>query len=68
VGLAYATARRRGFRNEGRLLVLLMGGFVVAAISISRLFGPYFEYTIRWAWILAGLTLLTCVSILVRAW
>jgi len=45
-----------------------MGGFVVAAISISRLFGPYFEYTIRWAWILAGLTLLTCVSILVRAW
>jgi len=68
VGIAYTTARRLGFRNECRLLILLMGGFVVAAFSISRLFGPYFEYTIRWAWILAGLVLLTCLTILVRAW
>lgn len=64
-------ARRRAVKTGDHeiagLLATLVGGFVVAAISISRLFGPYFEYTIRWVWILSGLSILVSGLAIVRS-
>ena len=63
---ALLSARRRGWTNEFGFLLLLGSFLVVAALSVTRLFGPYFEYTIRWAWILAALTLAVAGVVLGR--
>jgi len=46
---------------------LMMAGMVfLGAFSILRIFGPYYEYTVRWFWIISVLTAMTSVFILVR--
>lgn len=52
IGVGVRSARRRGETwIVGSLGVV--GVFVaVGALSVSRIFGPFFEYTIRWFWIL----------------
>lgn len=39
---------------------------LVGALAISRIFGPFFEYTIRWMWILMAITVATCAVVMVR--
>ena len=64
-------ARRRAVKTGDRelagLLVAVAAGFGVAVLSILRLFGPYFEYTIRWTWILAALGTIGSGLALVRS-
>jgi hypothetical protein len=46
---------------------LMMAGMVsLGAFSILRIFGPYYEYTVRWFWIISVLTAMTSVFFLVR--
>jgi hypothetical protein len=48
---------------------LLMAGMVlIGAFSILRIFGPYYEYTVRWFWILSVLTTITSIFFLVRTY
>jgi hypothetical protein len=48
---------------------LMMAGFVVlGAFSILRIFGPYYEYTVRWFWVLSALTTITSLFFLVRSY
>jgi hypothetical protein len=48
---------------------LLMAGMVlIGAFSILRIFGPYYEYTVRWFWILSVLTTITSTFFLVRTY
>jgi hypothetical protein len=52
--VAARSAWRRRARCEVHLHALLGAAVVLAVVSISRIFGTYFEYTIRWAWVLAS--------------
>lgn len=65
---ALMVARRRGWKSDVRFLTLLGSYFVVAVLSVTRLFGPYFEYTIRWAWILAAVMVALSLNVLGRDW
>ena len=48
---------------------LMMAGFVLlGSFSILRIFGPYYEYTVRWFWILSALTTITSLFFLVRTY
>ena len=48
---------------------LMMAGFVLlGSFSILRIFGPYYEYTVRWFWILSVLTAMTSIFFLVRTY
>jgi hypothetical protein len=53
--VAHRRATKTGDRLIAGLLATVAAGCAVAVLSILRLFGPYFEYTIRWTWILAAL-------------
>ena len=47
----------------------MMAGFVLlGSFSILRIFGPYYEYTVRWFWILSVLTAITSIFFLVRTY
>lgn len=63
---SFVTARRHGWRNERT--VLSVAGFLVliGAISISRIFGPFYEYTIRWMWVLIALNLVIAGVVILR--
>lgn len=65
--IAHRRATKTGDHEIAGLLVTVVGGIVVATISILRLFGPYFEYTIRWTWILAALATSVSVVALIRS-
>ena len=65
--VAHRRASKTGDRDLAGLLATVAVGSVVAVLSIVRLFGPYFEYTIRWTWILAALTTLVAGLALVRS-
>jgi hypothetical protein len=52
---AVRAAARRKAVDELHLHALLGGAVLLALVSISRIFGSFFEYTIRWAWILTAL-------------
>jgi hypothetical protein len=46
---------------------MMMAGFVLlGSFSILRIFGPYYEYTVRWFWILSVVTATTSVFFLLR--
>lgn len=46
---------------------IMMAGFMgLGALSISRIFGPYYEYTVRWFWVLSCLTAITSLYVLIR--
>jgi hypothetical protein len=48
---------------------LMIAGFVLlGSFSILRIFGPYYEYTVRWFWILSALTTITSVFFLMRTY
>ncbi len=50
-------ARRRGLSGILRMQMMFSSFLIVAIVSVLRIFGPYFEYTIRWFWILSALTI-----------
>ena len=48
---------------------IMMASFVLlGSFSILRIFGPYYEYTVRWFWILSVLTAMTSIFFLVRTY
>jgi hypothetical protein len=47
---------------------LMAGMVLIGAFSILRIFGPYYEYTVRWFWILSVLTAITSIFFLVRTY
>ncbi len=48
---------------------LMIAGFVLlGSFSILRIFGPYYEYTVRWFWILSALTTITSLFFLMRTY
>ena len=47
---------------------LMAGMVLIGAFSILRIFGPYYEYTVRWFWILSVLTTITSTFYLVRTY
>ncbi len=49
------SAWRRRAGSELRLHGLLAVGVAAGVVSVSRIFGFYFEYTVRWFWVLVGL-------------
>lgn len=65
--VAHRRATKTGDRAIAGLLATVGAGAAVAVLSILRLFGPYFEYTIRWTWILAALLTLVSGLALVRS-
>ena len=59
-------ARQRGLSGLLRMQLMFCGLLIVSVISILRIFGPYFEYTIRWLWILSALTIAHSCFVLSR--
>ena len=47
---------------------LMAGMVLIGAFSILRIFGPYYEYTVRWFLILSVLTAITSIFFLVRTY
>jgi hypothetical protein len=64
--LAVRSARSRGAAAEMRIHALLGVAWVLAVVSIARIFGPYFEYTVRWLWLLTVLVITASVWTLWR--
>jgi len=60
------SARRRGDSSMVRAVAVLAGSLLVGIISVSRIFGPFFEYTIRWFWILSGMAVALAVLEMAR--
>jgi hypothetical protein len=54
-GGAILLAVRAQHRSALRMHVLLGAGVLAGCLSVLRLFGGYFEYTVRWWWVLAAL-------------
>lgn len=48
-------AHRRGSVWLVRSFVVVVAFVGVGAVSVYRIFGPFFEYTIRWFWVLSAL-------------
>lgn len=59
-------ARTRQWNDLSAVLVVCAVLILIGALAISRIFGPFFEYTIRWMWILVFMTVSVCVVILGR--
>jgi len=59
----WALRRSRG-TIEWRLLSMTNAVIGVGALSVTRVFGPYYEYTIRWFWVLAAMNAMLCLRIL----
>jgi len=59
----WALRRSRG-TIEWRLLSMTNVVIGVGALSVTRVFGPYYEYTIRWFWVLAAMNAMLCLRIL----
>lgn len=60
------TSRRRGDRPMVRAFTFVASTVCVGVLSVFRIFGPFFEYTIRWFWILSGLAVGLCVLAIAR--
>ena len=65
-GSAVRVARSRRAASELRLHALLGVAWLLAVVSIARIFGPYFEYTVRWLWLLTVLVITASVWTLWR--
>ena len=57
----FAAARRSGAASTLRLHAILAGTAIIGMVSITRIFGGYFEYTIRWVWVLVGMVVAASV-------
>lgn len=55
-GSALVASVRLRMRVHTTSLLTLVGFMVLGAISIVRIFGPYYEYTVRWLWMIAAST------------
>jgi hypothetical protein len=60
-------ARSRRATSELRVHALLGAAWVLGSVSIARIFGPFFEYTVRWLWLLAALVVTASVWSLWRS-
>ena len=49
-----------------RLFVLLGGLTVVGVVSTARVFGEFYDYVIRWWWLIAAWIFLACTLVLIR--
>lgn len=49
-----------------RLFILLGGLSVVGIVSTSRVFGEFYDYVIRWWWLIAAWIFLACALVLIR--
>ncbi|MGA0879423.1 MAG: hypothetical protein ACO3SP_09925, partial [Ilumatobacteraceae bacterium] len=58
-------ARQRGWRHLRTLLTIGGGLTLVGAISITRIFGPFYEYTFRWIWVLVAMNVVAAVVVVV---
>ncbi|HEY7627535.1 MAG TPA: hypothetical protein VH761_10720 [Ilumatobacteraceae bacterium] len=70
VSVAALVARRRALpqRNELVTLFALLGGFVVVGlVSTARIFGEFFEYVIRWWWIIVAWVIVACLLAMAKA-
>ena len=65
---ALVVAWRRRRPVELRIHALLLLASVLTVLSVARIFGPYFEYTVRWIWIVVAAVATASVATLVRAW
>ena len=66
VGLVLFALRSSRDREHRRILLLVNGVVLVAMLSVFRIFGPYYEYTVRFFWILVGLDVIICIRALSR--
>lgn len=66
-GAAVFAARSRGAASELRLHAVLAVAALVAVVSISRIFGLYLEYTVRWVWLITALVVAASVVSLARS-
>jgi len=64
--LAVRDARSRHAGPELRVHGLLGVAWLLAVVSIARIFGPFFEYTVRWLWLLTVLVVSASVWTLSR--
>lgn len=39
---------------------------VIGILSVTRIFGPYYEYTIRWFWVMVVANLVLCMRVVTR--
>lgn len=68
--LLVSWALYRSHRDQAEMfsaLSVLVGFTVLGAISISRIFGPYYEYTVRWLWMITGMSIAFSLTILTRS-
>jgi hypothetical protein len=65
--LAARAARRRRASSELHLHALLAVAAVLAVVAISRIFGSYFEYTIRWVWMIVATVIAASITSLWRS-
>lgn len=61
IGIVTAAILSRRSRVHRSTFAVLLGFVLLGAISILRIFGPFYEYTVRWLWLLTGLLLATAI-------
>jgi hypothetical protein len=49
-----------------RLFILVGGLNIVGIISTARVFGEFYDYVVRWWWVIAAWTFLACALVLIR--
>lgn len=64
---AVIVSLRRRDTTMVTLHAVLAGTAALGAVSIVRIFGSYFEYTVRWMWIVAGSVVIASIASLVRS-
>jgi hypothetical protein len=67
-GFALVVVWRRRDAQEIQIHALLLTAAALGVVSVSRIFGPYFEYTVRWLWIVAAGIVVASVASLWRGW
>ena len=60
-------ARRRAATSELHLHAVLAVAAVLAVVSVSRIFGAYLEYTVRWIWLIVATVVAASVVSLWRS-
>ena len=66
VGLTVWALRRGRGTSEWRLVVMTNLVVVIGILSVTRIFGPYYEYTIRWFWVMVVANLVLCMRVVTR--
>ncbi|MEZ5255322.1 MAG: hypothetical protein R2705_00050 [Ilumatobacteraceae bacterium] len=68
----WAAAIRLAWRRRDRSALTLHGllalATVLALFSVERIFGAYFEYTVRWFWVLTATIIASSVWTIWRCW